>query len=372
MAKAPPGGQQPKIMADMKFTCRHCGQEIECDELWSGHEIQCPTCQKQLVVPPKPDAPPHVSLAAAKPGQPRLSIGQSQTERSAAPKAIAPQVAALEQKLSQAKAGQKSGAMKWVIVGAVVVVCGVGGYLGYPYVTAALSKRSETAKPASQAPTQEVAAATSPDAPPAPSEAPAPKEEKELPVLSPVWTLDLDKAKIPSSKVNGSISGTNFVAESAMCTAQLVRFFQGASASPDREIIVYLHLNPGQSPTGHTWSVSQDMKGRTVPQVVKRWKPNPKYAPQSKQFSTGYAMKLEFGEVTNGTLPGKIFVALPDPEQTVIAGQFKAATTLADASGAAAPPPTVMPTLTPNPTAPPPGPAPAERPGFDRRYGIKR
>jgi DNA-directed RNA polymerase subunit RPC12/RpoP len=353
-------------MADMKFTCTHCGQEIECDELWSGHEIQCPTCQKQLVVPPKPDAPPHAALAAARPGQPRLSIGQSQIGRSAAPKAIAPQVAALEQKLSQVRSGQKSGAMKWVTIGAVVVVCGVGGYLGYPYVSEALAKRSEAAKKASNTATQEVAAATAPDAPPAAPETPAP--EKELPVLSPVWTLDVDKAKIPDGKVNGSISGTNFVADSAMCTAQLVRFFQGASASPDREIIVYLHLNPGQSPTGHTWSVSQDMKGRTVPQVVKRWKVNPKYAPQSKQFASGYAMKLEFGEVTNGIIPGKVFVALPDTEQTVIAGQFKASTTLADASGAAAPPPTV----TPNPTAPPPGPSPADRSAFDRRYGVKR
>ena len=35
-------------------------------------------------------------------------------------------------------------------------------------------------------------------------------------------------------------------------------------------------------------------------------------------------------------LPGKIFLALPDTEQSVVAGVFKATTTLADASGAAA------------------------------------
>jgi uncharacterized paraquat-inducible protein A len=64
-------------MADFRFACPHCGQDIECDELWSGHDIQCPTCQKELTVPPKPDAPPHAAFAAAKPGQARLSIGQS-------------------------------------------------------------------------------------------------------------------------------------------------------------------------------------------------------------------------------------------------------------------------------------------------------
>src|SRR5664279_2822201 len=95
MAASGAGGQRTNAMADLKFTCTHCGQEIECDELWSGHEIQCPTCKKELTVPPKPDAPPHATLAAAKPGQPRLSIGLSRSERSAAPPPPPPQMACL-------------------------------------------------------------------------------------------------------------------------------------------------------------------------------------------------------------------------------------------------------------------------------------
>ena len=114
-------------MADMKFSCSHCGQQIECDELWSGHEIQCPTCQGQLVVPPKPEAPPHANLASAKPNQPRLSIGHSRDQRSAAPPPPPPQMATLQQQLNQAKLAKKGNPMKWVIVGAVVLVVGVGG-----------------------------------------------------------------------------------------------------------------------------------------------------------------------------------------------------------------------------------------------------
>src|ERR1019366_7636134 len=63
VANSDPRGQRTNVMADMKFNCSHCGQDIECDELWSGHEIQCPTCQGQLVVPPKPEAAPHATLA---------------------------------------------------------------------------------------------------------------------------------------------------------------------------------------------------------------------------------------------------------------------------------------------------------------------
>ena len=346
----------------MKFACTHCGQEIECDELWSGHEIQCPTCQGQLVVPPKPDAPPHAALAAAKPGQPKLSIGQSRTERSAAPPPPPPQAVLLDQKLRRARAGQKGSAAKWVTVGAVVVIIGVGGYFAYGPVSAWWAKRGEAAKLASIAATQEVATAAAEAA-----AAAAPAPEKELPTLPPAWTLDVDKATIPASKVNGTISGTNFVAETAMCTADALRLFQGASLSPDREILIYLHLNPGQSPTGHTWKVTQDMRDRSVPQVVKRWKTNPRYAPIAKAYSSGYVMKLELGEITNGVLPGKIFVALPDTEQTVVAGEFKAATTLADASGMAAPNPVVA----PGPAAVPTAANPAQKAAFDRRYGRR-
>jgi type II secretory pathway pseudopilin PulG len=314
-----------------------------------------------LVVPPKPEAPPHANLAAAKRGAPRLSIGQSRAEISAAPKAVAPQVAALEKKLTQARTGGQGNAKKWVGIGAVVVILGVGGYFGFTYWQ---GKKAEAAKQASEAAAQQAAAAKAAEEAAAVAAAP-PKQEAPQPL---VWTLDVEKAKIPDSRVNGSISGTNFVAETAMCTAEVLRLLQGNAASPDREILVYLHLNPGESPTGHTWTVSQEMKGRSVPSVMKRWKTNPRYAPLSKSFSTGYAMKLELGQVTNGLIPGKIFVALPDTEQTVVAGVFQATTTLADPSGATP----ENPVATPSPMAMPGMPNPSQKAAFDRRYRGKK
>ena len=126
----------------MKFSCSHCGQEIECDELWSGHEIQCPTCKGQLTVPPKPDAPPHASLASVQRSAPKLSIGASRAGRDAAPPPPPPQELIMQQKLKEARAGQKGSASKWVTVGAVVVILGVGGYFAYGPVTKWWAKRS--------------------------------------------------------------------------------------------------------------------------------------------------------------------------------------------------------------------------------------
>jgi hypothetical protein len=100
--------------------------------------------------------------------------------------------------------------------------------------------------------------------------------------------------------------------------------------SPDRELLVYLHLKPGEKLGGQSLSISQDMTGSAVPQVTKRWKPSAKFAPQLKSFRTGYAMKVELGQVAENMIPGKIFVALPDPEQTVVAGTFKASVGVID------------------------------------------
>ena len=356
-------------MADFKFTCAHCGQEIELDELWSGHQIQCPTCQKENTVPPKPDAPPHAAFAAAKPGQARLSIGSSRVQRSAAPPPPPPQAVLLQQKLAEARAGQQGSAMKWVTIGAVVVVLGVGGYLGYPYVHDWWAKRGEASKQASTNDTQQAASPTNAEA----AAAPAPTPEKELPLLPAVWTLDVDKAVIPAGKANGMIAGTNFVVETARLDkvgpAYLLQLLQGSLLTPDRGFRIYLYPNAGESITGHTWTVSQDMKGKGVPQVIKLAKTNPRYAAQPKTVYSGYAMKLELGEITKGVIAGKIFLAVPpEAEQSVVAGVFKAATSLADATGAIV----ANPAVTPNPVSAVPAARPADPSAYDKRYGRKR
>ena len=186
-------------------------------------------------------------------------------------------------------------------------------------------------------------------------------------MLPAVWTLDVAQAKIPDGRANGMISGTNFVVEAARLdkvgTAYLLRLLQGTLASPDLGFMIYLHPEAGESVTGHTWTVSQEMKGKAVPQIIKLLKTNPRYQAQEKTIFSGYAMKLELGQITNGAIPGKIFLAVPpDTEQSVVAGVFNANTSLSDATGAAAAAPAAESNA---PTA-------AARATFEKRYGKKR
>src|SRR5579859_5914969 len=106
------------------------------------------------------------------------------------------------------------------------------------------------------------------------------------------------------------------------------------------------------------------MSGVGVPQVTKLWKNNPRFAPAYKSFTSGYAMKLELGQAADGVVPGKIFLALPDPEQSVVAGNFNASIITnvpVDVSVQAAP---VMAAPTPASTA-------ADA-AWQARYGVRR
>ena len=309
-------------------------------------------------MPPKPAEAPHANLASAARSQPKLSIGSSVAHRSSAPPATAPQAINLQKNLAAAKANQKSGAMKWVIGGVVVVLLAVGGYFGYGYFAEWQAKRAEAAKQAA--------------APPPPTnDVPAePRAPKQLPLLPPVYTLDLEQAQIPNGRANGTLGGTNFVVENGQFDqgggTYLLRLMQGAPPTPDFEFKVYLKLGPTESPTGHVWSVSKDMKGKGVPQIVKVWKPNPQLPkPQQLLYASGYAMKLELDKIADGNLSGKIFLALPDKEQSVVAGVFKAATSVSGAPGGAAAATAAQPA--PVPTAA----SDAQRAAFERRYGKK-
>jgi hypothetical protein len=111
-------------------------------------------------------------------------------------------------------------------------------------------------------------------------------------------------------------------------------------------------------PTNRTFTVAATDKPGVVSQVTKLWKTNPRYAAQQKNFFSGYALKLEFGsQAEDGSINGKVFLALPDPEKTVVGGSFKIASL-----------PT--PGTTPVVETPQPQQDPEAQRRFQQRYGI--
>lgn len=342
-------------MADIKFACPHCSQHITCDELWGGHQLDCPSCKNALTVPGT--APPPASPAPSLAPQTRLA-----TPHAVAPAGGQPQRTIPIRNLAPPKPKKKNPVVTYSIAAAVLILLAAGGYFGYDYVNKMQDKvntsSKEAAKNADSGQVGHIAKlygaldATDPNRVLPDARAGTPRQRRtgvgqEIPVpagadasasntnandgqplIPAVWTLDLSKARIPSGRANGSISGTNFVPETARVdpvgTAHVLRLLQGQAISPDREVLIYLHLKGGEKIGGQTLNVSQDMAGAGVPQVTKRWKSNPKFAPSYKSFTSGYAMRLELGQVADGAVPGKIYLAMPDADQSVVAGNFKA------------------------------------------------
>jgi hypothetical protein len=148
-----------------------------------------------------------------------------------------------------------------------------------------------------------------------------------LPVISATWTLDAAAAQIPNGRVAGTVAGVSFTADHVLLltggATPVLAFRQGTFMNPDRELIVFPRLKPGQSLENQSWTITADQTA-DVPQVARRWKTAGNTASQMKAFVSGYVMKLEFGKMTPAGLPGKFYLALPDAEHSVAGGVFVA------------------------------------------------
>ena len=352
-------------MAEFTFPCPSCHKSIQCDDAWSGQQINCPICQALLTVP-KHDPGAHNPLVPKPPAESRLATAQSTKVARSSFGSGGPVVREFHKPLK--KKGNK-GAL--VYVGVILGVIAVGA-IGYMYGWPAFQKWKEeraaaNATTAAAAPAEGAATPDGATADPNAQPDPAPEPVvTNLPVIPPVYTLDLAKAEIPKAKPNGLISGTNFVAEvtrlDRVGALSVLSLRQGSGQTPDRGIQVYLKLPPAESAAGKTFNVSAGEKSTTVSHVTKLWKPNPRYAAQQKNYFSGYTMKLEFGaQAEDGSIVGKLFLAMPDTEKSVVAGNFTLGSANPAQPGYEA---------TPVQQAAPQDPEAQRR--FQKRYGIKR
>ncbi len=328
-------------MSNLLFACPHCEVELECDDQFAGREMECPTCHGLLVAPAPPPPPAPVPM-------------RSHGRGTRPPPRTGPPSKSLQKK------GGGSGALKKVLAIVVAVVgFGVGFYFAFGFVSKWQSKINETQDEAIKdsgggqvghiADLYDVLEKTDPEnmegmffgGPIGAGEAggyegglgladsdAARNQMQSLPVEPPTYSLDPAAVRIPAGKVNGMISGTNFVVDTARVgftqPYYVLSVSQGEDLNPERGILIYFRVQPGATVAGQKVTVTSDQTGRTLPKVTKRWKRNPNSALRQKSYSSGYSLVLEFGQPQGSIIPGRIYVALPDEEQTVVAGQFVA------------------------------------------------
>jgi outer membrane lipoprotein-sorting protein len=130
-----PGGKAS--MAEFKFSCPQCNQHIECDVSYSGMQINCPSCQKCIVVPsaPQVSATPRASCEAPPPPPPPVSAPSLATRQSTTVPASGRRFAGAPDPSGAPPQKAKSKALRNVLVitACVVVLAGlgVGGWFGF-------------------------------------------------------------------------------------------------------------------------------------------------------------------------------------------------------------------------------------------------
>lgn len=140
------------------------------------------------------------------------------------------------------------------------------------------------------------------------------------------WLADISKAAIPRKPAIGRLHGEPFRIEGAVLQGGVLSLRQGSDFFADLEFKLFLFVDgPGRLENqGLDILDEENPPTKTVPHVYMSWKPDPKSLPKTKTWTGDYVIRLHFGQVKNGRLPGEIYLCLPDLKQSFVAGTFNA------------------------------------------------
>jgi len=274
-------------MSEFKFACPVCGQHIRCDSASSGSHMACPTCYRQLVVP---QAPAH--------GGDKLILTAAEVQTRPMPGSLtAGPVAPVVVRRSPLTA---------ILLVTFLVAVGAAAFVFGERLFHHQSDPIQVGTGRADAPTPVVSA---------PALAPGSADDGEN------WTLDLASARIPDSPAAGRLLGVSFSLDRATLAGGTLNLRQGGKGTPELGMTIYLFARRAEELAGKTITIEPTRA--QAPKLTLRWDDSQPPA-VTRNLHEGYALRLEFGSVSGRSLPGRIFLATPDPKQSFLAGTFTA------------------------------------------------
>ena len=277
-------------MSEFKFACPVCGQHITADSKDTGSQISCPTCFRKIIVPQAPvGGDPKFVLSASEANKPRP-----------VPAGGNPQQDAIQRTPRR---------MAWPILMAVLVLlCAVGATV--------FAFREKIFHPAKSANAPQTTNDVNHQAQ-SPRSALPPMPDYTGPSL---WTLNLSEAKIPDSPAAGAIHQKAFTCERASITGSNLMLRAGRGGPAELGLNVFFFNRQPEELSRKTIEIKST--DPIAPRVLLRWREEDRRS--EKAIREGYAMRVEFGPVSNNAIPGKIFISLPDESKSWVAGTFRA------------------------------------------------
>ncbi|HVV02330.1 MAG TPA: hypothetical protein VHH88_13260 [Verrucomicrobiae bacterium] len=271
-------------MSEFKFACPVCGQHITADSSASGGQLECPTCYRKIVIPQAPQSGEQskLILSAAQVSQPRPA--------------------------GEGLPGEGTGVRPAHGRGSTFATIGFFAVLGAA-VAAVVVFRGKIFK-GSGADSQSV----STKAAAAPVTYAVPTNIQ--------WSLGTSNIDIPDQPAAGRIHGAGFFAEHASVQGGNLTLRQGKSGPPDLAITLELFARQTTDLSGKTVEISPDREP-PLPKIVLRWK-DEQQKPRSQTITSGYLLRISFGQAANGRIPGRLYLAAPDGAKSFVAGNFEA------------------------------------------------
>jgi hypothetical protein len=160
-------------------------------------------------------------------------------------------------------------------------------------------------------------------APPAETNSPFANERLLAPPASDTnWLMNLADAAIPETTVVGRIHGQDFILERAAYQNGLLILRQGQRGPVEFGVTINFSGALPSALAGRTIHVQPD--ATKAARLTLHWK-DASGTNQKANFDEKYALRLEFGAIARGRLPGKIYLCTPDAEKSYVLGQFTAA-----------------------------------------------
>lgn len=135
---------------------------------------------------------------------------------------------------------------------------------------------------------------------------------------------DVTEAPIPATPAEGKVHGVDFKVEKATLQYRHLTLGQGKDFFADQEFKIYTSTRPDEPLDGRTFLVKPNDGPGGGPQVTLSYKVEGSRLREKESFFDGFAMKLEFGTASDGKIPGKIHLRVPDKAKSFVVGTFEA------------------------------------------------
>jgi len=135
------------------------------------------------------------------------------------------------------------------------------------------------------------------------------------------WSLEVTNAVFPDQPTLGRLRGRDFQPNKTILQGGVLTFRQGKSAPSDLVLSVMLHAARGEDLAGKLVQVRSEQA--RAPTILVRWKSGETRL-LTERHRSGYALRLLFGQPSEGRMPGKIWLSLPDLDQSFLSGTFEA------------------------------------------------